>query len=145
MNNMKPSKKKKNTYTIAFNGMIDMGLFAYCKQTPMPLITINGQKQETNTGWIKSKEFPNPYANEMAQRHIENTHKLGEKIATTIIEYLDKETNKPVVQLYPSAETYIFPQYKTTDYKKHLNHATRRDLQHEIEQRLIILNSIKAR
>lgn len=143
MNNMKPSKKKKNTYTIAFNSMIDMGLFAYCKQTPMPLITINGQKQETNTGWIKSKEFPNPYANEMAQRHIENTHKLGEKIATTIIEYLDKETNKPVVQLYPSA-FYIFEDYKK-DYMSHLNHATRHDLQHEIKKRITVLNNIKTK
>ena len=140
---MKPSKKKKNTYTIAFNGMIDMGLFAYCKQTPMPLITINGQKQETNTGWIKSKEFPNPYANEMAQRYIENAHKLGEKIATTIIEYLDKETNKPVVQLYPTT-MHVFDGYEQ-DYKTRLNHATRRDLQHEIEKRMAILNNTKVK
>ncbi|MBR2511221.1 MAG: hypothetical protein IKB59_03565, partial [Alphaproteobacteria bacterium] len=62
-----------------------------CKATPVPLIYINGEKQESNTGWIKTKDFPNPSANEMAQRYIENAQKMGDKIATTVIEYLDKD------------------------------------------------------
>ncbi len=139
------SKKKKNTYTIACNEMIDMGLFAFRKYTPMPLITVNGQKQVSNAGWIKSKEFPNPHANEMATAYKRTIDIMGAKIATTIIEYLDKTTNMPVIQLYPNAQTYIFPQYKTVNYKEHLNHATRRDLQHEIEKRLVILNHIKSK
>ena len=51
------SKKKKNTYIISFNTMLDKGLFAYRKYTPMPLIIVNGQEQKTQTGWIISKEL----------------------------------------------------------------------------------------
>lgn len=135
------SKKKKNTYTIGFNVMIDMGLFAYMKHTPMPLITINGEKQLSQSRWIQCKEFPNPCANEMAQSHTQTADKMGAKISITIIEYLDKETNKPVVQLYPES-MYIFPEYGA-GYKSHLNHATRRDLQKEINRRMMILGKTK--
>lgn len=128
------SKKKKNTYIISFNTLLDKGLFAYRKYTPMPLIIVNGQEQKTQTGWITSKEFPNPHANKMAQLHTNTVKKMGEKIATTIIEYLDKDTNKPVVQLYPDGP-YVFPEYGT-EYKSHLNHATRRDFDKEVKKRM---------
>ena len=132
------SKKRKNTYTITFNTLINNGMFSNCKQTPMPLITINGQKQDTNTGFIKSKPFPNPCANEMAVHHEQIAKSMGEKIATTIIEYLDKETNKPVIQLYPTT-FYIFEDYKK-DYLSHLNHATRRNFEYELRKRHQIHN-----
>ena len=135
---IKMSHKRKNTYRVTFNALVDMGLFSYSKTTPIPLVTINGQKQENNTGWIKSRHFPNPCANDMALNHKSTLEKMGAKLATTIIEYLDKETNKPVVQLYPES-MYIFDGYEH-DYKSHLNHATRRDLTKELEKRMAILN-----
>ena len=88
------SKKKKNTYTVTFSLMINMDLFSACKHTPIALIMVNGKKQMNQSGWIKSREFPNPCANEMAKNHKETIDKMGPKLATTIIEYLDKKTNK---------------------------------------------------
>jgi hypothetical protein len=76
----------------------------------------------------------------MAKKHKATVDKMGPKIATTIIEYLDKETNKPVVQLYPES-IYIYPEYGA-EYKSHLNHATRRDLNKEIEKRMRLINTI---
>ncbi len=130
------SKKQKNTYILSFNTLINKGIFSMCKATPVPLIYINGEKQESNTGWIKTKDFPNPSANEMAQRYIENAQKMGDKIATTVIEYLDKDTKQPVLQLYPTT-IHIFSGYEQ-NYKSHLNHATRRDLDKEIKKRVFI-------
>lgn len=134
------SKKKKNTYTVTFSLMINMDLFSACKHTPIALIMVNGKKQMNQYGWIKSREFPNPCANEMAKNHKKTIDKMGPKLATTIIEYLDKKTNKPVVQLYPES-MYIFPEYGA-EYKSHLNHATRRDFDKEVKKRMSLLNTI---
>ncbi|MDE5615768.1 MAG: hypothetical protein K2I81_02970 [Alphaproteobacteria bacterium] len=51
-------------------------------------------------------------------------------MATTIIEYLDKETNKPVATLFPTY-LHIHDGYDNSFYT-HLNHASRKDLQYQI-------------
>jgi hypothetical protein len=63
---------------------------------------------------------------------------MGEKIASTIIEYLDKETNEPVVQLYPSSY-YVFNDDE--NFLNRLNHASKRNFQRELEKRLKIVNA----
>ena len=89
---IKMSHKRKNTYTVTFNALVDMGLFSYSKTTPIPLVTINGQKQGNNTGWKKSRHFPNPCANDMALNHKSTLEKMGAKLATTISGQRNKQT-----------------------------------------------------
>lgn len=127
------SKKKKNTYTIAFSPFYDESLFCLCPTTPLGVKTLNGVEQSSSTGWISCTRFPNPEAIEFAKGQPQFKEILGEKIATTIIEYLDKETGEPVVQLYPNI-IYIFDKYEN-NYMERLNHATRRDLLKQIELR----------
>ena len=124
------SKKKKNTYVITFNVMADNTLFALCTTTPLPVIEINGVKQEASGGLIKGLKFPNPCANDMVRSHDILREIMGDRISATIIEYLDKDTGKPVVQVYPEG-WYVFDNY-STDYITHLNHASRRDLKRQI-------------
>ncbi len=127
------SGKKKNTYKIMFGPFPDYKMFELCKTTPLAIIELNGVRQDTSSGWLSAKDFPNPCANEMARNKSADTEIMGEKLATTIIEYLDKNTGKPVIQIYPGM-IYVFDEYES-DYMSHLNHKSRRDLQYQINLR----------
>lgn len=69
----------------------------------------------------------------MAQKHKILSEIMGPKLSCQIIEYLDKETGKPVVQIYPES-MYVFDEYDN-NYMQRLNHATRQDLQKQIALR----------
>ena len=101
------SKKKKNTYTIAFSALYDATLYSMCPNTPLGVVILNGQAIKNNSGWISCTEFPNPCATRMAANQKILTEALGPKLSTQIIEYLDKATGKPVVQVYPDS-VHIF-------------------------------------
>lgn len=137
------SKKKKNTYVITYDVMADATLFGLCKETPLPVIEINGKKQETRSGFISCLHFPNPCANDMVCSHNILREIMGDRISATIIEYLDKDTGKPVVQVYPEG-WYVFDNYEK-DYMSHLNHASRRDLKHQLKIRDNMINEYIAR
>ena len=133
------SKKKKNTYTIAPNTLTMAIYFSACPDTPLAVTEKNGKQIETTTcGWITAKPFPNPCAGQMATEYNNNKKIFGEKISTTIIEYLDKETNKPVLQVYPNT-IYVFDGYEE-NFESHLNHATRKDLKKQLELRKKLLS-----
>lgn len=134
------SKKKKNTYIVNFNILLNMDLFSMCKTTPIPISIINGQIQNKNNTCIKSIEFPNPYANEMMIGHDRIQKKMGDKISSTIIEYLDKDTLKPVVYVYPES-VHVRQEYKQ-NFLQHLNHATERDFIKEVNKRNYILGTV---
>ena len=127
------SKKKKNTYVIS-NQIFRLDVFAYQQDTPLIVATKNG-KTTTHPakGTHTTTLFPNPNAIDMANKIAVNSKNLGTNIATTIIEYLDYKTNKPVLQLYPNV-IYIFDTYKR-NWKSHLNHATRQNLTREMNKR----------
>lgn len=138
------SKKKKNTYIITFNVMADNTLFASSPATPLPVVEVNGVKQDTTSGgYIKGLKFPNPCASEMVRSHDILHEIMGNRISATIIEYLDKDTGKPVVQVYPEG-WYVFDNYGP-DYMRHLNHASRRDLKHQLKIRDNMINEYIAR
>ena len=132
------SKKKKNTYTVTFNVLAQLNLFSMCRNTPLPVITLNGKQQNTGMDWLSSKDFPNPCASDMAQKHKVLSEILGSKLSCQIIEYLDKETGKPVVQIYPES-MYVFDEYND-NYMQRLNHASRQDMQHQISLRVKLIN-----
>ena len=66
---------------------------------------------------------------------------MGDKMASTVIEYLDKETGKPVLMLFPTT-CYIFDGYEN-NYMQHLNHASRRDFEHQIKMREQCINKMR--
>ncbi|MBQ8255977.1 MAG: hypothetical protein IJY99_03375 [Alphaproteobacteria bacterium] len=134
------SHKKKNTYTICFSSLMPLHAFQLCRETPLAVIKKNGQQTQEITDWLTCTMFPNPTANEMGTVYRGSKHIIGEKIATTIIEYLDKDTGEPVCQLYPHT-LHIFDGYKKT-YMQHLNHASRRDLQHQLKIRKQLLRKV---
>ena len=136
------SHKKKNTYTICFSRIMPLHSFQLCRETPLAVIKKNGKQTQEITDWLTTTMFPNPTACEMGTIYRGSKDIIGEKIATTIIEYLDKETGEPVCQLYPHA-LHIFDGYEKT-YMEHLNHASRRDLQRQIEIREQLFRKVYA-
>lgn len=129
------SQKKKNTYIVDFNIMIDIGLFAHCKTTPVPVTHINGQEINTSMGFKRAHQFPNPQANDMFVFH-DIYDKPQDKTSSTIIEYLDKHTMQPVVYVFPN-DIYVCTENKS-DFLQHLNHATKRDFIRQLQTRKLI-------
>lgn len=133
------SHKKKNTYIACFQKMTIPGVFELSK------CTINGTKQETCTGWLPAQQFPIPCANRAVLNFAKAKEQMGEKLASTIIEYLDKYTLEPVAYIFPD-EVYICDGYKEEKNKMYfldrLNHATKRDFIREMELRKRILAGI---
>lgn len=123
--------KKKNTYSIKFSHMTDYRMFELCRTTPLVIAKKNGtEMQQSNSGWDAATPFHNPGACTMGMHFKPLKEHIGEKLATTVIEYLDKETNQPVVTLFPTI-AHVHDGYEN-DYEQHLNHASRKDLQYQI-------------
>ena len=127
--------KKKNTYIVRVNNlMADMSAFGMCKNTPLPIVVLNGQRVQNGAGaWWRGTLFPNPAAALMQAEFDSLAPVMGNKMASTIIEYLDKDTGRPVLTLFPTS-AYVHDGYEQ-DYMSHLNHASRQDLTHQIKIR----------
>lgn len=127
------TKKKKNTIIIELSQFNNPAHFALCPNTPLRAVKINGTElQHSGTGWENSMLFPNPFAAEMKTIY-KQMSTINEVVAKTIIEYLDKDTGKVVLTLFPhggvTADGY------DEKFKQHLNHATRQDLAKQIKLR----------
>lgn len=136
------SSKKKNTYVIKYPHFYDLSLFSLCKNTPMCIDTLNGKPFHPNDAWVQPLQFPNPCAADMVTKKDVLLEVMGNKISKTIIEYLDKDTNAPVCQVYPEM-IHVFDEYDG-DFKSHLNHASRRDLEHQINLRANLIQKFFA-
>ncbi len=129
----KPSAKKKNTYVVQLNTMTMAGAFGLCSTTPLAVIKLNGVPTDNvNGGWMSCTEFPNPGASQIEvlyHRAPEWRIILGDKMSTTIIEYLDKETLKPALMVYPNGyvQSLVAGMDENTVIGQRLNHASRRD------------------
>lgn len=110
--------------------------------TPMPVVKINGQVQNSN-GFIRCIKFPNPATTRMIIEIERLKTIMGEKLACTIVEYLDKDTMQPVAYLFPTNE--IMYQGKEDEFMQRLNHASRRDFIRQKEIRDKYLEKIKIR
>lgn len=137
---MKPTKKKKNNYIVKISDFGTNKFFEFCKNTPLAVIEINGQPVQHANGWLKCTEFPNPGASIMSQKFDTLKDIMGERLASTIVEYLDKETNEPVVLLYPT--NHISYKANQKDYLSRLNHASRKDLKYQLEIRQKFLEKL---
>lgn len=134
---MKPTKKKKNTYIVKPLTFMDYSLFVNNKMMPISIVTMNGENIPNPSGWFPCKEFPNPAALKMMVNYKKLKPIMGEKLAGTIIEYLDKETFEPVLILF-STNDMAWPNGLVNFYER-LNHASRQDLkkQRAIRQKYI--------
>lgn len=137
------SQKKKNTYQVKFSPLMPAYLFELCSHTPLGVVVLNGKQIQTKDGWISTTDFPNPGASDMAKKQTVLREIMGEKIATQIVEYLDKETGKPVLQIYPEI-MYVFDGYEN-NYMSRLNHASRRDLKRQIALRERLISDFMTR
>ncbi len=132
------TKKKKNTYVVKFSAFANLDLFEHCEYTPLTVVNVNGRPVKNMAGWIKATPFPNPCAHNMVSAYPKLKPIMGEKMACTIIEYLDKDTYEPVAMLFPTNE--IICRTDLVDFMTRLNHATRRDLNRQIQIRDRIIN-----
>ncbi|MCM1224822.1 MAG: plasminogen receptor (KT) [Lachnospiraceae bacterium] len=129
----KPTKKKKNTYIVHLNTFTAHGMHAWCDTTPLTVVTLNG-KPTDNVGkaFMTATRFPNPGASQM-EVLFNNAPEWriigGDKMTQTIIEYLDKESGKPVLVLYPTGHvsSLVHGMDANTVVGTRLNHASRRD------------------
>ena len=123
--------KKKNTYVVRPDSCAQY--FSMCDSTPLYVHYLNGVEQQTGRAFVAATQFPNPAASTMVQNYNEMSSIMGDKVACTIIEYLDKDNGNPVVQVYPEY-IHVFEEYKD-DYKSHLNHASRADFEYQVKKR----------
>lgn len=131
----KPTHKKKNTYKIEMSTpLYNPTLFQLCQTTPMPVDQKNGTEVSRDT-WRTCVRFPTYGAQKMIKMYKHIQPVMGD-VARTIVEYLDKESGKPVAYLFPT------DLYCMADLSR-LNHASRQDLNKQIrirENMLEILN-----
>ena len=131
---MKPTKKKKNTYVIKNSVLTNLSLFSSCATTPLVVIELNGKKINQDTNWSQCTDFPNPGASNMITRIEMLKPVMGEKLAGTIVEYLDKETLTPVAMLFSTNEI-MYREEAGENFMKRLNHASRKDLKRQMAVR----------
>ncbi len=151
----KPTRKKKNTYIVHLNTFTSAGMHKLCDSTPLPVIKLNGEPTKNeNSGWMVATPFPNPGACQMEvlfHRAPEWRIIVGDKMTKTIIEYMDKESGKPALMLYPTGHvSSLIPNMDAnTVVGTRLNHASRRDFIHQynriIEHVQIVNPLIKVR
>ena len=128
--------KKKNTYLLRLDStFLDLTLFGLCKDTLIPVVKKNGVPANTS-GWSTALRFPNPAAQDMARSYKDFKPVMGD-LAATVVEYLDKDSGQPVVQVYPNM-VFVFDGYER-DFKQHLNHASRRDFDYQLQRRQQLL------
>jgi len=129
----KPTRKKKNTYIVHLNTFTAAGMHELCDNTPLAVVKLNGVPTDNaNKAFMSCTQFPNPGASqiEVLYSHAPEWRIIvGDKTAQTIIEYLDKETLKPVLMLYPNGHVQsLVPGIDAnTVIGTRLNHASRRD------------------
>lgn len=130
------SKKRKDTYIVTNDVMLDYNSFAFCQEVPVAIKVKNGVIEQS--GWKTCKCFPTKPVLHTMNNQPQFVEIFGEKIATTIIEYHDKDTNMPVAQLYPDS-LCVFDGFEK-NYEQRLNHATRQDLKYQMALRQKLLN-----
>ena len=128
------TSKKKNTYIIQLEKLFAQPeLFDLCQSTPLIVVRKNGaETQNARCGFMSATAFPNPGASEMVAK-FKALKPVMQETASTIIEYLDKETGAPVIQLFPT-HIQIFEGFADNWYER-LNHASRRDFDFQLAKR----------
>lgn len=132
-------KVRKNTYEIStqFLSYELICFFTYQKSTPLPIISINGNKVHKKDSEIPTIFFPTPAIHEIATV-LCDTYSPKTKFSTTIVEYFDKH-NQPILYLFPNGT--IFEEAENSSKK--MNNFMRRDLIYQARLRQSMLEKAK--
>lgn len=127
-------KHNKNTYVFSINRLVAhrfaRGLF---DTSHVALVRRNGEHTYEQKNILTDGSVDIAHCVNMIQDYDLLEPVMG-IIAATAVEYLDKDTGKPVVILFP-ASTHFCHGYDATTYNKHLNHTSRHDLAYQMRIR----------
>ena len=137
-NFMTISKKEKNTYIVKIPG--SAVYYKSQRSTPFIIETVNGKPVSEQTNGLMRLDFPNPAAYKMAHSFKTLKPVMGEKLARTIVEYLDKDTRETVALLFPTNRVVHNPM--DPDFISRMNHATRRDFKRQMAIRQNFIDKI---
>ncbi|MBQ0012995.1 MAG: hypothetical protein KBS86_00260 [Proteobacteria bacterium] len=127
-----PTKKLKNTYVITFDTMMDERVWGACPTSKLAVKKIDGEVVAKDGGWNTLTEFPNPFAYRMVCAYNKLATVMGKELAGTIVVYGDKKNREDAcVILFPTNEVAVYG----PDAMSRLNHASRRDLKHQMAKR----------
>lgn len=144
----KSSSKKKNTYIVHLDTLTAHGMHELCDATPLVVVKINGvQSDNVGKAFMTCTNFPNPGACQMDVLFNSAPEWRiigGEKMTQTIIEYLDKESGKPVLVLYPTGHvsSLVPGTDANTVIGTRLNHASRRDFVHQYNRIIELVKTV---
>lgn len=125
------NKKKKNVYNVKVKGLLlDWRVFEEKDKMPLTVVSINGKKVEERS-WNETVVFENPVAFETIRNFEQNVEIFGEKLASTIIVYNDKDTGEPVITLNPMLG--VSHNDINVDIKR-LNYEGRKDFFRQVER-----------
>lgn len=126
--------KKTNTYFVRQSVFTDFA--RDWKTTPWRMVSLNGKDMEDSISFNDLHHFPNPGAYQMRVDLGRALIAMGHELATTIIEYLDKDTGAVVITLFP---TTYHPKTNIEQAMTRLNRASRRDFKHQVLLRLDLI------
>lgn len=133
------SHKKKNTYVVRLNTEFNIPAFwEEFSKSPLTVLVKNGEIVQEIGSYMRCTKFPNPGAIQM-HREYRYLAKVDKKLASTVVEYLDKDTGAPVALLYPT-DLYVYEEYRDNDFLAHLNHASRQDFARQMDLRTKMLD-----
>lgn len=136
---MHKSHKRKNTYVVHLDTEFNMPAFwEEFSKSPLTVLIKNGEKVQEVGRCMRCTKFPNPGAIQM-HREYRYLAQVDKKLASTVVEYLDKDTGAPVALLYPT-DLYVYEEYRDNDFLAHLNHASRQDFVRQMDLRTKMLD-----
>lgn len=133
-------RKKKYTYVVNYKSPEFYKSQRFDDELSLEVVEINGKAIPHNAGKIHLESFPNPSAFKMLESHEMLKSVMGTRLASTIVEYLDKETYEIVAILFPTEVMYSS---EHPNFMDRLNHATKRDLRYQIKRREIFLRQLE--
>ena len=137
------SRKRKNAYVVKIEGVLaNYNAFGGCKEMPLIVAEKNGEIQKTD-GWAATTMFKNPGALDIVLNHEKYKEIFGERIASMIIDYCDKNSGIPVVTLFPNM-IWVDGE-NMNDVLGRMNHETRRDCLRQIKMRKDLLRNFETR
>ena len=146
MRNFGPTKKKKNTYVLHISNLLPGDAVDWYGPTiPVLVLQKNGAiSKEEDPFFEPIKSFPNREIQYMIGTYRIARPIMG-KLAATVVEYLDKMTDEPILMLFPHSDMPLFlKNFKSlAEAASRLNHASARDLYYQMQHRGDLIKKIR--
>ena len=133
-------RKKKHTYIVNYKSPEFYKSQRFEEALSLEVVEINGKTVSHNAENVHLESFPNPSAFKMLESHEVLKSVMGARLASTIVEYLDKETYEIVAVLFPMEMMY---NSEVPNFMDRLNHVTKKDLRYQIKRREMFLRQLE--